>query len=60
VGASNNCVCATCPIVVMGEACPSLLGHISSDGTAAVGHLPVAIEGYGSLVHKRTVVIRAD
>jgi hypothetical protein len=47
VGASSNRACATCPTVVMGEARPLLLGHHSSDETAAVGYLPVATEDYG-------------
>jgi hypothetical protein len=41
----------------MGEAHSSLLGHNSSDGTAAVSRLPIAIEGYEPLVQRRIVVV---
>jgi hypothetical protein len=57
VDANNNRACATCPIVSMGKPRPSLLGHHSTDGIAAVGCLPVATEGYGPLVHRRIVVV---
>jgi hypothetical protein len=50
VGASSNRSCATCPTVAMAEACLLLLGHHSSDGIAAVGHFPIATEGYGPLL----------
>jgi hypothetical protein len=50
IGASSNRVCATCPTVATGEALPSLLGHHNSDRTAAVGHLPIATEGFEPLV----------
>jgi hypothetical protein len=47
-----------CPTVAMGEVCPSLLGHHSSDGTAVAGQLPVvATEGNGLLVHRCFVVM---
>jgi hypothetical protein len=48
VDASNNRVCATCPAVTMDEVRLLLLGHHSSDGTAAVCHLPVATKAYCS------------
>jgi hypothetical protein len=57
VGASSNRTCATCPTVAMGEVRPLLLGHHSSDGTAMVGHLPVATECYGPLLQRRIVVV---
>jgi hypothetical protein len=46
VGASSNRAYATCPIVAIGEARLLLLGHHSSDRTAATGRLPVATEAY--------------
>jgi hypothetical protein len=57
VGASSNRMCATCPTVVTGEECLLLLGHHSSDGTAAAGRLPVAIEGYRPLLQRHIVVV---
>jgi hypothetical protein len=45
------------PTVAMGEVRSLLLEHHSSDGTVAAGHLPVAIEGYGPLVHRHIVVV---
>jgi hypothetical protein len=57
VGASSNRVCATCPIVATGEVRPLLLGHHSSDGTVAVGRLPIATEGYGPLLQRCIVVV---
>jgi hypothetical protein len=57
VGASNNHTCATCPTVAMGETRSLLLEHHSSDGIAVVGHLPIATEGYESLVRRRIVVV---
>jgi hypothetical protein len=59
VGASSNRTCATCPTVAMGEVRPLLLGHHSSDGTAAAGHLPVATKGYGPLLQRRIVVVNS-
>jgi hypothetical protein len=50
-------VFATCPTVVMCEAHLSLLGHHSSDGTAAVDRLPISIEGYRPLVQRHIVVV---
>jgi hypothetical protein len=58
VGASSNHACATCHIVAMGEARLSLLGHHSSDGTAAAGHLPVATESYGLLLRRNILVVQ--
>jgi hypothetical protein len=49
--------CATCPKVAMGEARPTLLGHRSIKGIAAVGRLLVAIEGYIPLVQMHFVVV---
>jgi hypothetical protein len=43
-----------------GEARPSLLGHHSSNGTAAADHLPVPTEGYELLVKRRIVVVRGS
>jgi hypothetical protein len=60
VGARSNRACATCPTVAMGEAHPLLLGHHSSDRTAAVGHLPIAIEGYKPLLQRYIVVVAAS
>jgi hypothetical protein len=60
VGACSNFVCATCPAIATGEARPLLLEHHNSDGTTATGHLPVAIEGYGPLVHRCIVVVIAS
>jgi hypothetical protein len=57
MGASSNRACAMCPTVAMGEARPLLLGHHSSDETAAVDHLPVATEGYGPFLQRRIVVV---
>jgi hypothetical protein len=73
VGASSNRACATCvatanglPMlsrrycgvpVETGEAHPSLLEHRSSDGIVAAGRLPIATEGYGSLIQRRIVVV---
>jgi hypothetical protein len=57
VGASSNHACATCHTVATGEAHPLLLGHHSSDGTAAAGYLPVATEGYRPLLHRYIVVV---
>jgi hypothetical protein len=57
VGSSSNPACATCPIVATAEARSLLLGHHSSDGTAAVGYLPVATEDYGLLLQRRIVVV---
>jgi hypothetical protein len=54
---SSNHACATCPVVATGEAHPLLLGHHSSDGTAAAGHLPVSTGGYGPLLQKCIVVV---
>jgi hypothetical protein len=45
------------PPVATDEACPLLLEHHSSDGTAAAGRLTVATEGYGPLVQRRIVVV---
>jgi hypothetical protein len=59
VGASSNRACTMCPTVEMGEVCPLLLGHHSSDGTAAAGHFPVAIEGYGPFLQRRIIVVLA-
>jgi hypothetical protein len=52
VGASSNRACATCPIVAMDEVRPLLLGDHTSDGTAVVGHLPVATKGYIPLLQR--------
>jgi hypothetical protein len=57
VGASSNRTCATCPTIAMNETRPLLLGHDSSDGTAVVGHLPFAAEGYESLLETCIVVV---
>jgi hypothetical protein len=57
VDASSNCACATCPTVATGEARPLVLGHHSSDRTAASDCLPVATEGYGQLLQRRIIVI---
>jgi hypothetical protein len=57
VAAINSRACVTCLTVAMSEARLSLLGHHSSDGIEAVGHLPVAIESYGPLVQMRIVVV---
>jgi hypothetical protein len=50
-------MCATCLIVVTGEAHPSLLGHNCSDGTVAAGQCLVAIEDYRPLIQRRFVVV---
>jgi hypothetical protein len=57
--ASGNRACFTCPTVGMGKARVLLLAHHSSDGTAITGRLLVAIEGYGPLVQKRIIVVKA-
>jgi hypothetical protein len=57
MSASSNCACTSCPTVATGKARPSLLGHHSSDGTAAMGQFLIAIEGYGPLVQRRIVVV---
>jgi hypothetical protein len=57
VGTRSNHVCATCPTVATGEARLLLLGHHSSDGIAAAGHLPIATEDYGPLLQRRIVVV---
>jgi hypothetical protein len=57
VGASSNRACATCPTVATDEARLLLLGHHRSDGTTAASHLPVATEGYRSLIQWRIVVV---
>jgi hypothetical protein len=57
VGASSNRASATYPTVAMDEACPLLLEHHSSDGTAAAGRLSVATEGYEPLVQRCIVVV---
>jgi hypothetical protein len=41
----------------MGKAHPSLLGHLSSDGTATAGRLPIAIEGHKLIVQRCIVVV---
>jgi hypothetical protein len=43
----------------MSKADPSLLGYHSSNGTAAVGRLPISTEGYGPLVQRHIVVVLA-
>jgi hypothetical protein len=57
VGASSNHACAMCPTVETGETRSLLLGRHSSDGTTAMGHLPVGIEGYGPLLQRCIVVV---
>jgi hypothetical protein len=57
VGASSNRACATCPTVATDEARLLLLGHHRGDGTTAASHLPVATEGYRSLIQWRIVVV---
>jgi hypothetical protein len=57
VSASSNHACATCPTVETGEARSLLLGRHSSDGTTAMGRLPVATEGYGPLLQRCIVVV---
>jgi hypothetical protein len=56
MGASSNCVCVTRPTVAMDQACLSLLGHHSNDGTIA-SRLSIATEGYGPSVQRRIVVM---
>jgi hypothetical protein len=58
VGASSNRACATCPTVETDEVRPLLLGYHISDGTAAVGRLPVATKGYGPLLQRHIVVLQ--
>jgi transposase InsO family protein len=57
VGASSNRACGTSPIVAMGKARSSSLGHHSTDGTTAADHLPIGTEGYGPLAKRRIVVV---
>jgi hypothetical protein len=57
VGASSNHSCAMCPTVAMGKACPLLLGHHSSDRTAAVDRLPIVSEDYEPLLQRHIVVV---
>jgi hypothetical protein len=42
---------ATCKVRLL------LLGHHSSDETAAASRLAIAVEGYGPLVHRRIIVV---
>jgi hypothetical protein len=57
VGASSNRAGAMCPTVATDDTRPPLLGHHSSDGTAATDRLSVAIENYGPSVHMRIIVM---
>jgi hypothetical protein len=45
------------PTVAMGEVRPLLLGHHSSDRTAAADRLPVTTEGYRPLLQRRIGVV---
>jgi hypothetical protein len=39
--ASRNPACATCPTITLEKACPLLLEHHSSDGTAVTADCPL-------------------
>jgi hypothetical protein len=56
VVAATACV-PRAPTVATDEVCPLLLGHRNSDGTVAVGRLPIITEGYEPLVQRRIVVV---
>jgi hypothetical protein len=59
VGAGRNRTCAMCPIVTTDEACPLLLGHHSSNGTAPMSHLPL-LHRVTNCCYRDNIVIVGD